>query len=388
MFCEKCGAQLNSNERFCYRCGAKIPGQAENIQAVRKPKRIGLIILGVSLLVFVLAGMILLFLVFGNKGKRYEDQIALAERYLNELEYDKAIEAYKEAISIDPERSEAYIGLAKLYEETGDYEAAVDILEEGYEETEDRTVKRKLEKARNTVAKADTEKEVTPTAAPIPTSAPKSTPTPTEAEEEPYEEDDPTEGDPSSDEFALASAKLDATAKKKYREAIEKELEGGESYEYSFYFIYLDEDDIPEIAMFYIWTASVFWYDGDTVEIACGSPVSSLYYIPYTGRIHYEENAAECIDKTIIVNKNGKDTIPGSGRNGDGMRGDKVFEAIASGENYTVNGKKVSCDEWVRQINLERWDMIHLRADEAQAYIDQSFSGKTLSKEEFLRYLE
>ncbi len=382
MFCEKCGAQLNNSERFCYRCGAKISAQAENIQAVRKPKRIGPIILGASLLIFVLAGVILLFLVFGNKGKRYEDQIALAERYINELDYDKAIAAYQEAIGIDSERPEAYIGLAKVYEETEDHEAAIDILEKGYKKTRDRTVKRKLDKARNTIAKADAEKEVTPTVSPTPTFVPTSTPTPTEPGEEPCEEE-PTVGDSSQEDLVQASAMLDATAKKKYREAIERELEGVQTDVYSFAFIYLDGDDIPEIAMFCEWWSSVFWYDGDVVEIAGGTPVTSIYYSPYTGKLLYDNSAEGTKVRSIIVNKDGKDTLPTLSRYDSVVKGDMVFEAIEDGNEFKVNGKKVPYDECTRQIGMEKQNMIYLRAD-----YDEAFAGRTIPKEEFMKYLE
>ena len=41
--------------------------------------------------------------------------MSLAERYLDELDYEKAIAAYKAAIEIDPNNPEAYKALAELY---------------------------------------------------------------------------------------------------------------------------------------------------------------------------------------------------------------------------------------------------------------------------------
>ena len=72
--------------------------------------------------------------------------IELADRYLDELDYDRAIAAYKEAIKIDPGQVDAYLGLAQAYEESGDIEAAIRILEDGYKETESKRIKKRLEK--------------------------------------------------------------------------------------------------------------------------------------------------------------------------------------------------------------------------------------------------
>ena len=91
--------------------------------------------------VIVAAGILLLMAaVFGIAAvsyrvvarKQYEEQVSLGERYLEELDYEAAIAAFKEAIRIDPKREEAYLGLAEIYIVQGDYEEAEKILDDAY----------------------------------------------------------------------------------------------------------------------------------------------------------------------------------------------------------------------------------------------------------------
>lgn len=60
----------------------------------------------------------------------------MAQRYLDELQYEQAIAEYEAAISIDPKNKDAYLGLAEVYVTMGDIEKALEVLEEGYEKTE------------------------------------------------------------------------------------------------------------------------------------------------------------------------------------------------------------------------------------------------------------
>lgn len=151
MFCDKCGAEIKTDEKFCYRCGAQLGSAKENSapeEPVGKKKKRRTVVAGVvAVLLFVLAlALFVVLFVVGGKDKKYDRQLTLAERYLDELNYDRAIAAYKEAIGIDPARTDAYKGLAELYEEQGRTEEALDILKEGYEASGDRLLKRRLEK--------------------------------------------------------------------------------------------------------------------------------------------------------------------------------------------------------------------------------------------------
>lgn len=66
------------------------------------------------------------FLFFGNgEGSQpLEEALSLGERYMEELDYGNAVEAYNEAIRIDPKNKQAYLGLAQAYSGSGEYDQA------------------------------------------------------------------------------------------------------------------------------------------------------------------------------------------------------------------------------------------------------------------------
>ena len=102
----------------------------------KKNSRKGSVIAIAAVAVLLIAVGVLSFVMSDSPAKKYEEQLKLAQRYLDELDYDKAIAAYRAAIEIDPKGEDAYLGLAEAYVENGDLQAAVDILKEGLENTE------------------------------------------------------------------------------------------------------------------------------------------------------------------------------------------------------------------------------------------------------------
>ncbi len=112
---------------------------------VRKKKsHTGLVIAIAAVAVLLIAVGVLIFVMSDSPAKKYEEQLKLAERYLDELDYDKAIAAYRAAIDIDPKAEDAYLGLAEAYVEKGDLQAAIDILKEGLEKTESVAMEERL----------------------------------------------------------------------------------------------------------------------------------------------------------------------------------------------------------------------------------------------------
>ena len=81
----------------------------------------------------------------GSTGKKLAEQLALGEKYFSELEFEQAIVAYQTAITIDPKCEEAYLALAQIYQWMGDHEAALAVLEEGYEHTGSEEIKTRLD---------------------------------------------------------------------------------------------------------------------------------------------------------------------------------------------------------------------------------------------------
>lgn len=75
----------------------------------------------------------------------WQEQYDLGVRYLSESNYEEAIIAFTAAIEIDPKRPEAYLDMAYAYIGQNDFDAARDILEKGYELTQDTDLKAKLD---------------------------------------------------------------------------------------------------------------------------------------------------------------------------------------------------------------------------------------------------
>ncbi len=121
--------------------------------------------------VLLIAVGVLIFVMSDSTAKKYEEQLKLAERYQDELDYDKAIAAYRAAIDIDPKAEDAYLGLAEAYVENGDLQAAVDILKEGLEKTESVTMEERLAELERQLAEQKAQEQAklaTPTPTPVP----------------------------------------------------------------------------------------------------------------------------------------------------------------------------------------------------------------------------
>lgn len=150
MFCEQCGSEVKSGAKFCTKCGARLDQpayqqpQQPGPQDGRKKSHIGLIIGLIIAACIVIAGVVgvLLFL---NRGPSMEERLEMGNRYLEDLDYDEAIEVFQEILDIDPKCVDAYMGLADAYIGVEDYESAMDILEKGYDKTEDDDLKERLE---------------------------------------------------------------------------------------------------------------------------------------------------------------------------------------------------------------------------------------------------
>lgn len=105
--------------------------------------RIGIIAAGLVLVVAIVAVVIV---TVGGSASAYNSHMELAQQYLDELQYEQAIAEYKAAIEIEPKNEEAYLALADIYVQLGDYEAALAILNQGLGETGDKKLVAVLEK--------------------------------------------------------------------------------------------------------------------------------------------------------------------------------------------------------------------------------------------------
>ena len=163
MFCDNCGKEIADASRFCSGCGTPIkrpdpeatvilkPSQAKAIadnpapvispvsanekDTVKKKKSpLPWILLGAGV-IFIGILLITGIAVLCYPKIQYGRQLSLGQRYLNELDYENAIAAYKAAIDIDPRNPDAYQALADVYVAMDDYDSACEILQEGLKET-------------------------------------------------------------------------------------------------------------------------------------------------------------------------------------------------------------------------------------------------------------
>ena len=128
------------------------------------------------ILIFIIVILILmlgigLLVASGERENWIADKLNLGEKYLDELDYEKALVVYAEILKIDPQNVDAYLGMAEVYIAMGDYEEALKILEEGFAQTGHEQLEKKLKEVEALMQVAQ--------ATPVPTEAPAATPAPT-----------------------------------------------------------------------------------------------------------------------------------------------------------------------------------------------------------------
>ena len=139
MICKKCGSENHETAKFCRNCGNQLQQKDttnvplnQNKQNYKKKtgKKWGVLLV----LTVVIAGVIAGFWITKNKNekkiKEYKNQIAQGNKYVEDLDYEKAEESYLKAIKIDPKRKKPYLKLADIYVAQEKYDKAVKILED------------------------------------------------------------------------------------------------------------------------------------------------------------------------------------------------------------------------------------------------------------------
>ena len=72
------------------------------------------------------------------------EMLSTAQKYLVEMDYERAIAEFNKVIELDPMNADAYLGLAEAYEKSGDIDKAVETLEKGFELTGDERLQARL----------------------------------------------------------------------------------------------------------------------------------------------------------------------------------------------------------------------------------------------------
>ena len=85
-------------------------------------------LLPVIIAAILIIAAIIIAIIYNLPANRRNRQLALAEKYMSELNYEAAVLAYRAAIEIDPMCEDAYIKLFDLYIATEAYDEAVNVL--------------------------------------------------------------------------------------------------------------------------------------------------------------------------------------------------------------------------------------------------------------------
>ena len=97
------------------------------------------IMLAVGIVVFlaVVCGFVAVMAIGGNREGNAQEQLSLGERYLAEMDYERAVAAFEMAIELEPRNIDAYIGLARAYDGLGDTDLALETLETAREKIQE-----------------------------------------------------------------------------------------------------------------------------------------------------------------------------------------------------------------------------------------------------------
>lgn len=201
----------------------------------------------IFVIVAVVAFLLIAFMVSGNgKIGGLTDRHSGDEKYLDELDYQKAIVLYEIAIWLDPKNEEAYLELANVYIAMGDYNSAISVL--GLYEGDSETI---AEKTASVLLLAE-QKNIE-----------------TNAEDNESVNGEMAEAD-ESDNNDTVEEETDEPQEEDWRGAYVSFLSGlvnepGITGD----FFYVDGDDIPELIIdYYLGPALYKYYQGNVVEAA------------------------------------------------------------------------------------------------------------------------
>ena len=142
MICKKCGTKNNDSAKFCKNCGSQLQHdqsayalQKENKEASKKNtgKKWGIFFILVIIVAGIIAGLWISKPKEEKQINEYNNQITQGNKYVEDLDYEKAEASYLKAIKIDPKRKDPYLKLADVYVAQEQYDKAVKILEEASE---------------------------------------------------------------------------------------------------------------------------------------------------------------------------------------------------------------------------------------------------------------
>ncbi len=178
MFCINCGSRLQDEAKFCTICGAaqplidtasdvppaapatvqkgSVPASGQYDPANYQPDHSytpqpakksgkGKLVLIILLIVLLVGAGIGVAIFAANGGFDKGPSLSTAAQYLEDEDYDSAIDEYKAIIEEDPQNAQAYIGLAKAYLADGNEKKTIKTLQEALDVVEDEDAIKEIE---------------------------------------------------------------------------------------------------------------------------------------------------------------------------------------------------------------------------------------------------
>lgn len=167
MFCRNCGAKLEDGANFCWNCGSQVAATetaantaadratntatdraaaadtakaAETVGAAKaaKPRRGNApknmndktrLYVCIAIAAVIVAAIVVCCVLFlGGSSGEYKDKMAQADQFMTNMDYDNAVMAYNEAITIAPKKPDAYRKLVEIYTIERDFDSASEVL--------------------------------------------------------------------------------------------------------------------------------------------------------------------------------------------------------------------------------------------------------------------
>ncbi len=110
-----------------------------------KSRKKAILFAAIGVALVLLAVIIIALNVFGDSDRKLQEQLDLGAKYLEEMDYERALVAFNAALEIEPKNADAYLGIVEVYIRTNDFEAALEYAQEGYEVTGDERLKEKID---------------------------------------------------------------------------------------------------------------------------------------------------------------------------------------------------------------------------------------------------
>ena len=106
-------------------------------------KKRKMIYITIAAIIIIAAALAIIFMP-KTAPQTVTEMLSTAQKYLVEMEYERAIAEFNKVIELDPMNADAYLGLAEAYEKSGDIDKAIETLKNGFELTGDERLQARL----------------------------------------------------------------------------------------------------------------------------------------------------------------------------------------------------------------------------------------------------